>query len=142
MMFRYQRLHWFYGVALTLVLCASWFGAPPEQPTKEKLAGLLGATVVFTALIIVLLLVRRILGSRSRGTVGDHFFDISADHIAETNPHGRIETYADGIRSVDETSVHFFVIAKTGYGHVIPKAALNATDEIRALQAAVRARKA
>jgi hypothetical protein len=142
MFFRYQRVHWIYAIALVLVLCANWFGSPPEQPTAEKVAGLFGATIVFTSLVLVLLLARRVFGSRSGGTVAEHAFDISADSITETNPHGRVETRAEGIRSVDETPGYFFVIAKTGYGHIIPKAALGATGEIRELQATVRARKA
>ena len=140
-LFRYQRIHWIYAIALGLVLGASWFGSPAEQPTADKLAGLLGVTFVFTLLVVVLLLARRFLGSGSRGSVGEHTFDISADSITETRPHARIETRAEGIRSVDETSRYFFVVSKTGYGHIIPKAALTTDDEIRALQATVRARR-
>lgn len=141
-LFRYRRVHWLYVGMLALLLSVTWFGAPPEDSTAVKISGFLGTTVIFGVLIGVLLLVARFTGSRFRGTVGDHLFEISEQGITEVNDNGRIETHNNGIRSIDETDDYFFVVTKTGLGHVIPKHALQTADEIRSLQTAIRARKA
>ncbi len=33
-MFRYRKLHWFYGAMLALVLVLTWFGGKPEETTQ------------------------------------------------------------------------------------------------------------
>jgi HAMP domain-containing protein len=139
---RYQRLPWFYAAALMVVLAMSWFSGPPDETTAHKVQSLFGATVLFILLVALLSLIGRLTGSRSRATLGDHAFEISADGITEINPHGRVETHLNGIRSVDETDRYFFILTKAGRGHVIPKAALSTADELRALQTAVRTQKA
>ncbi|MEY2576806.1 MAG: hypothetical protein QOF80_2293 [Verrucomicrobiota bacterium] len=124
---------------LALILLLNWVGAPPGATNMEKIQSLVGATLVFSGLTTVLLLIRRLFGSRFRGTLGEHTFDVSKSCIKESNATGTIETRLEGIRSVDETTNHFFVITKTGLGHVLPKRDLQDTQALQSLRDAVRA---
>jgi len=138
-LFRYRKIHWLFGTMLALILLLNWVGAPPGATNMEKIQSLVGATVVFSGLTTVLLLIRRLFGSGFRGTLGEHTFDISESGITESNATGTVETRLEGIRSVDETTNHFFVITKTGLGHVLPKRDLRDTQTLQSLRDAVRA---
>jgi hypothetical protein len=139
-LFRYQKLHWLLGTILPIILLLSWLGARPEETTTEKIQTLIGATAVFAGVTVFLLLLRHFTGSRFRGSLGEHIFEISEAGITETNPNGKIETHLAGIRSVDETRHHFFVITQTGLGYVLPKRDLQSPEVVRSLQIAVRSR--
>jgi hypothetical protein len=139
-LFRYRKIHWVYGGVLTIILLVSWFGAPPEATRAEKISTLVGSVIIFSGLVAVLSVIVHFLGSRFRGTLGEHIFDISEAGITESNASGKIETHVVGIRGVDEAKNHFFVITKSGLGHVLPKRDLETSEPIRALQAAVRTR--
>jgi hypothetical protein len=139
-LFRYRKIHWVYGGLLTIILLTNWFGARPEATPAEKIATLVLSIIIFSGLVAVLSVIVHFLGARFRGTLGEHIFDISETGITESNASGKIETQVAGIRGVDETKNHFFVVTKAGLGHVLPKRDLETSEPIRALQAAVRAR--
>jgi hypothetical protein len=136
-LFRYRKIHWVFGALLTFLMLVTWFGG---ESTSDKINGLVGVIVVFGAISALLFLVLRFVGSRFRGTVGEHVFDISEAGITESNASGKVETHLSGIRNVDETKTHFFVITGAGLGHVLPKRDLEQTEPLRLLQAAVRGR--
>jgi hypothetical protein len=145
-LFRYRKIHWFYGGMLTLLLLLTWFGGKPEETIKQRIFALVGGVIVFGGFALVFLLVLRLISrftrSRFNGTLGEHVFEFTEDGLNETNINGRIETKAAAIRGIDETAQHFFVITSTGMGHVIPKRDLQSTDALRVLQTRVRGRAA
>jgi hypothetical protein len=140
-MFRYRKMHWLYGGVLALILLLTWFGGRPEETPADKIYTLIGALVIFggagLVYYFILRLVSRFTGGRFRGTTGEHIFEISDDGLTESNANGKIETRLGGIRRIDETAQHFFVITTTGMGHVIPKRALESPDALRVLQSRV-----
>ncbi len=140
-MFRYRKIHWFYVAMLALILLLTWFGGRPEEAVRDKIYGLIGGVIVFSGagllFFLVIRLISRLTGARFRGTVGEHVFEILDDGLTESNANGKIETRLSGIRRIDETAQHFFVITSTGMGHVIPKRDLESLDALRALQSRV-----
>ena len=143
-MFRYRKIHWLYGGMLALILLLTWYGGRPEETTTDKIYLLIGSAVIFggAALVfyIILRLISRFTGGSFRGTTGEHVFEISDDGIIESNTNGKIETRLDGIKRIDETAQHFFIITTTGMGHIIPKRALESPDALRVLQSRVAKR--
>jgi hypothetical protein len=141
-LFRYRKIHWLYGGMLALILLLTWLGGRREEAVGDKIYLLVGAVVIFggAGLVFYLLLrlISRFTGARFRGTVGEHVFEISDEGLTEANANGKIETRFGGIRRIDETPRHFFVITTTGMGHVIPKRDLVSSDALRALQSRVR----
>ena len=141
-LFRYRKIHWLYGGMLALILLLTWFGGRGEETVADKIYLLVGGVVIFggagLVFYLVLRLVSRFTGTRFRGTVGEHVFEISDEGLTESNANGKIETRLGGIRRIDETPQHFFVITTTGMGHVIPKRDLVSPDALRALQSRVR----
>lgn len=140
-MFRYRKIHWLYGGMLALILLLTWFGGRPEETTTDKIYALIGGAVVFggagLVFYFILRVISRFTGGRFRGTTGEHVFEISDDGLTESNTNGKIETRLGGIRRIDETAQHFFVITTTGMGHVIPKRALESPNALRVLQSRV-----
>jgi hypothetical protein len=140
-LFRYRKIHWLYGGMLALILLLTWYGGRPEESVTDKIYLLIGGVVIFggagLVFYLVLRLVSRFTGARFRGTTGEHVFEISDDGLTESNANGKIETRLGGIRRIDETSQHFFVITTTGMGHVIPKRDLESPDALRTLQSRV-----
>ncbi|HWQ92664.1 MAG TPA: YcxB family protein [Clostridia bacterium] len=140
-LFRYRKIHWLYGGMLVLILSLAWFGGRPEETVADKIYLLIGSAVIFAGaglvFYFVLLLISRFTGARFRGTVGEHVFEISDEGLTESNANGKIETRLGGIRRIDETTQHFFVLTTTGMGHVIPKRDLTSFDALRALQSRV-----
>jgi hypothetical protein len=140
-LFRYRKIHWLYGGMLALILSLTWFGGRPEETTTDKIYLLIGGVVIFggagLVFYFILRLVSRFTGTRFRGTTGKHVFEISDDGLTESNANGKIETRLGGIRRIDETPQHFFVITTTGMGHVIPKRELESSDALRSLQSRV-----
>jgi len=140
-LFRYRKIHWLYGGMLALILLITWLGGPPEETVTDKIHALIGGVVLFggagLVFYIILRLISRFTGGRFRGTTGEHVFEISDDVLVETNRNGRIETRLGGIRRIDETARHFFVLTTTGMGHVIPKRGLESPDALRALKSRV-----
>jgi hypothetical protein len=108
---------------------------------RDKVYGLIGGVIIFGGVgllfFLVLRLISRFISASFRGTIGEHVFEISDDGLTESNANGKIETRLGGIRRIDETAQHFFVITTTGVGHVIPKRDLESPDALRALQARV-----
>ena len=143
-LFRYRKIHWYFGVMLVLLLVLTWFGGRPEETIIDKIYALIGGVVIFGGVGLVLYLVlqhiSRFTGTRFHGTTGDHVFTISDDGLIESNANGTTETRLGGIRRIDETSQHFFVMTTTGMGHVIPKRDLESFDALRALQAEITRR--
>ena len=113
-MFRYRKIHWLYGGMLALLLLLTWLGGKPEETTTERVFALVGVVVVFGGFALIFLLVLRVIsrftGARFRGTLGQRAFEISEDGVTESNTNGRIETRVSGIRRIDETPHHFFII--------------------------------
>jgi len=107
----------------------------------DKVYLLIGTAVIFggasLVFYLILRLISRFTGTRFRGINGEHVFEISDEGLTESNANGKIETRLGGIRRIDETLQHFFVITTTGTGHVIPKRDLESPDALRALQARV-----
>lgn len=140
-MFRYHKIHWLYGGMLALILLLTWFGGRPEETTTDKIYALIGGVIIFGGACLVLYLILRLVDrftrTRFRGTTGEHVFEISDDGLTESNANGKIETRIGGIRRIDETAQHFFVITTTGMGHVIPKRGLESPDALRVLQSRV-----
>ena len=140
-LFKYRKIHWIYGGVLLLILALTWFGGKPEETVTEKVHTLIGGVVVFGVAGVVIYgviwLVNRFTGRRFAGTTGTHAFEFSDDGITESNSNGKIETRLAGIRHIDETPSHFFVITTTGLGHVIPKRELASVDALRLLKARV-----
>jgi hypothetical protein len=140
-MFRYRKIHWLYGAMLALVLLFTWLGGGSGESVRDKVYGLIGGVIIFGGVgllfFLVLRLISRFIGASFRGTIGEHVFEISDDGLTESNANGKIETRLGGIRRIDETAQHFFVITMTGVGHVIPKRDLESPDALRALQARV-----
>jgi YcxB-like protein len=141
MMFRYQKIHWFYCALLVLLLSLTWFGGKPEETVTDKIYLLVGTAFTFGGLTLAFLFIRwlvgRFRGTRFRGPTGQHAFEISDDGLTETSVNGKVETRLTAIRRVDETPQHFFVISSAGIGHVIPKRDLESADALRALQSRV-----
>lgn len=140
-LFRYRKIHWLYGGMLALILVLTWFGARPEETVADKIYLLIGGVVIFGGggLVFYLILrgISRFTRTRFRGTTGEHVFEISEDGLTESNANGKIETRLSGIKRIDETPRHFFVITTAGMGHVIPKRDLESSDALRALQSRV-----
>ena len=140
-LFRYRKIHWLYGGMLVLILLLTWFGGRPEETVTDKIYLLIGGAVIFggacLVFYLILKLVSRFTGARFRGTVGEHVFEISDEGLTESTANGKMETRLGGIRRIDETPQHFFVITTTGIGHVIPKRNLESPDALRALQSKV-----
>jgi hypothetical protein len=140
-LFRYRKIHWLYGGMLALILLLTWFGGRPEETSTDKIYALIGGVVIFggagLVFYVILHLISRFTGGRFRGTTGEHVFEISDDGLIEWNANGKIETRVGGIRRIDETAQHFFVITTTGMGHVIPKRGLESSDALRFLQSRV-----
>jgi hypothetical protein len=140
-LFRYRKIHWLYGGMLALILLLTWFGGRPEETSTDKIYALIGGVVIFggagLVFYVILHLISRFTGGRFRGTTGEHVFEISDDGLIEWNANGKIETRVSGIKRIDETAQHFFVITTTGMGHVIPKRGLESSDALRFLQSRV-----
>lgn len=140
-LYRYRKIHWLYLAMLILVLTLVWFGGDADDTLAEKGFFLLGATIVFGGMALVFrvliwllnLIVRAPLG----GTLGDHEFAITETGITETNSQGKIETLIAGIKGIRETSDHFFIVTKAGFGHVVPKRDLTDFTNLRELQSRV-----
>jgi hypothetical protein len=64
-------------------------------------------------------------------------FEISDVGLTEANASGKIETRLVGIRRIDETRQHFFVITTAGMGHIIPKRDFESWDALRALKSTI-----
>ncbi len=141
-MLRCYRVQWLFGGMLALVLLLTWFGGRPEETTTDKGYLLIGTIIIFGGgsllFYFLLRLLSRFTGGRFRGTTGEHVFEISNDGLSESNANGKVETLLRGIRRVDETAQHFFIITTTGLGHVIPKRTLESSDALRDLQSRVR----
>jgi hypothetical protein len=142
--FRYRKVHWYYAVVLISLLAFVWFSNKPATPTAEKVAGLVGITVVWLIFMAVFAVGWKILtrfsGGRFRGSVGPHVFEIGEDRFVESNADGRTEITLAGLRRVAETESHFFVLRKTGTGYVIPKRDLQSYDALYELQKRVTER--
>lgn len=140
-MFRYRKVHWLYGILLGLLLWLTWTGGSPEATAIDKLYTLIGVVLYFggasLAFYVIVRLILRLRGASFQGTTGEHLFDISDDGLIETSQNSKIETRRVGIKRLDETEKHFFVITSNGMGHVIPKRGLNNLEAVRSLQAKV-----
>jgi hypothetical protein len=143
-MFRYRKLHWYYGLILVCLLTFSWFSNKPDATITEKISGLVGIMILWAVFMIVLLLflkmMTRFRGGRFRGSVGPHIFEVGDDFFTESNADGKIEIRLGGIRHIGETPTYFFVITATGRGHVIPKKDLQDFDALHSLQSKVTKR--
>jgi hypothetical protein len=141
-LFRCYKVHWLYGGLLVLLLALTWFGSNPEETVTDKVYLTIGMIFILGVLGLVLFFIlqtiRRFTGTRFRGPVGEHVFEVSDDGLTESNANGRVETRLSAIRRVDETPKHFFVITDAGIGHIIPKRDLESTDVLRALQSRIR----
>jgi hypothetical protein len=137
-LFRYRKVHWLYGVILIFILLQSWFS---EKTLFERISLMIGATVMFAVAITILtaitLILSHFLGTRFRGTTGEHIFEVSTDGISESHANGKVETKISGIKRIDETARHFFVLTSCGLGYIIPKRDLDSFDSLHALQASI-----
>jgi hypothetical protein len=137
-LFKYRKMHWFVAVTLALCLAYDWFSYAPETPISEKLAGLIGLTVLWFIIVLVLSIawkiISRFTGGRFRGSTGPHVFEIGEDTFVESNSEGRSEVKIAGLRRIAETDSYFFVIGNTGRGFIIPKRDLQSYDVLRGLQ--------
>ncbi len=46
-LFRYRKVHWWYGAMLALVLALSWLGGKPEETLADKILLLIGGAIIF-----------------------------------------------------------------------------------------------
>ena len=142
-MFRYRKVHWYYGVILISLLALVWFSNEPGTQVPKKIAGLVGVLVVWLIFIALFAvgskLLTRFTGGRFRGSLGPHVFEIGEDRFVESNSEGRKETTLAGLKRVAETDSHFFVLSKAGAGYVIPKRDLQSYDALYELQRRVLA---
>lgn len=145
-LFRYRKLHWFFAVVLIPLLVLNWFSYKSDAPVKEKVFGLIGLVALWAATMLILLVAWKVIalftGGRFRGSLGPHVFEVGDEVFTESNANGKIETRLAGIRHIAETPTHFFVLATTGRGHVIPKKDLVSLDPLRSLQSRVAKRSA
>lgn len=122
---KYRKIHWLYGFVLSVFLVLSWFGRDRSDSMPVQIAMLVAGAVFLivgvAGFTFIVHLLGRIFRRPFNGTLGLHEIEIRADGVTETNEAGRIETRLGGIRGVDETANHFFVITTSGLGHVIPK---------------------
>lgn len=137
-LFRYRKIHWLYGGILAILLLQTWFGGKPEETLTVKIFYLIGVLITFGGFVLlfylVLWVIGRLTGTRFRGTLGQHVFEISSDSITESNHNGKIETRLSAVRRIDETPLHFFVITTTGMCIIIPKRDVPNCDMLRSLR--------
>jgi len=143
-MFRYGKTDWYIAVLLISLVAIVLFTEKPEATLTEKIAGLVGDMVYWCVVLLFFAglskLETRFTGGHFRGSIGPHTFEIGEDTFSESNALGRQEVRIAGLRRVAETNLHFFVIANTGFGYVIPKRDLQSFDVLYALQKRVAER--
>jgi hypothetical protein len=139
--FRYRKMHWLFAAMLLPLLAFVWFSNKSETTMAVKIASLVVVimlwVIIFLVLVVAWKLISRFTGGAFRASVGPHVFEIGDEIFTESNAEGRIETRAAGIRHIAETSRHFFIITKTGRGHVIPKKDMESFDAMRLLQSKI-----
>lgn len=140
--YRYHKYHWQYVACLLVFLAIVWFGGKEGESTQDKIYLLVGSLFFFVVMFAVLMgavaLFQHLTGSRFRGPLGRHVFEVSTGGVKETNDFGTNETLLAGIKAVDETSGHFFIVTRSGVGYIIPKRGhsdFGALHELRCLLA-------
>jgi len=137
-LFRYRKVHWLYGGLLAIILLLTWRGGSPEETTANKIFTLIGGVIIFGGFYLVYFLILKLISRFTRtgfaGVLGPHIFEISDDGLTESNANGKVETRLAGIKRIDETSNHIFVVSASGIGHVIPKRDLEGSDALRLLR--------
>ncbi|MGC4075311.1 MAG: YcxB family protein [Nibricoccus sp.] len=143
MMFRYRKLHWVLAVPFFIMTLSSLFGGKPGETTVQKVSVLIGSlftmAVIMSALFGVFWLIKKISRTNFTHQLGAHTFEVSLGSVIEENDATRLETKTAGIKRVDESADHFFIITKPGFGHIIPKRDVANHDPILSLKAAVEA---
>lgn len=138
MMFKRQKIHWIYGGMFLIFLGIIWFGGRPDETKTDKIYLLIGSAIFFGvalfAITALMKLFNRVVGSGFTGTTGEHEFEVFDNRITEKSIGSKIETRLEGIKFIDETQNHLFLITHTGLGHVIPKRDLKNDDQLCALR--------
>lgn len=137
--FRYRKLHLIFAIPLIFVALSSWFGGKPGETAAHRLSVVLVSivflVVVMAVFLTLLWLIKRVSKAKFMPQLGAHTFEVTADGVIEENEATRLETKTVGIQRIDDRPEHYFVITKSGLGHIIPKRDVPNPDALLALKA-------
>lgn len=122
---KYFKMRWLYFALFLWILGISWFGGTDNQSAEARIHTVIGSVVIFVFVLLVIFVGGKVFAALTKrrflGSTGRHLFEITEDEVKEEHENGEIHTKVSGIRSIDETEEHFFIVTKSGLAHVLPK---------------------